>query len=84
VLSDIQTKRLCRELLFGEWEVNGEDFPSVYHIAVLLTQDGDGATGVTVDDVPRRDATIPLDDDHREHAIEVIKPVLPGGAVNSY
>jgi cellobiose phosphorylase len=44
---------------------------TVYHIAVLRSQVGDGATGVTVDGAPQRDKTIPLVDDHQEHAVEL-------------
>ena len=47
---------------------------TVYHIAVLRRQVGDGATGVTVDGVPQPDETIPLVDDHQEHSVEVRIP----------
>jgi cyclic beta-1,2-glucan synthetase len=47
---------------------------TVYHIAVLRRKEGDGAAGVTVDGVPQQDKTIPLVDDHREHAVEVKVP----------
>jgi cellobiose phosphorylase len=49
---------------------------TVYHIAVTQTAAGPGATKVTVDGVERDDATIPLVDDRREHAVEVsaVKP----------
>ncbi|MHB8907628.1 MAG: GH36-type glycosyl hydrolase domain-containing protein [Syntrophales bacterium] len=44
---------------------------TVYHIAVLRRQVGDGAPGVTVDGIPQQAETIPLVDDHQEHAVEV-------------
>ena len=47
---------------------------TVYHIAVLRTQVGDGATNVTVDGVLQQDTTITLVDDHQEHAVEVRIP----------
>jgi cyclic beta-1,2-glucan synthetase len=47
---------------------------TVYHIAVLRTQPGDGPTSVIVDGVEQQDKTIPLVDDHREHAVEVKIP----------
>jgi cellobiose phosphorylase len=47
---------------------------TVYHISVLRTQPGDGATSVIVDGVEQQDKTIPLVDDHREHAVEVKIP----------
>ena len=47
---------------------------TVYHIAVLRRQVGDGATDVTVDGVPQQDKTIHLVDDHQEHAVEVRIP----------
>jgi len=47
---------------------------TVYHISVLRTRPGDGATSVIVDGVEQQDKTIPLVDDHREHAVEVKIP----------
>jgi len=47
---------------------------TVYHISVLRTQPIDGATSVIVDGVEQQDQTIPLVDDHREHAVEVKIP----------
>ena len=64
-------------LLPADWEgftVHYRYRETVYHIAVLRRQVGDGATGVTVDGVPQRDETIPLVDDHQEHAVEVRIP----------
>jgi cyclic beta-1,2-glucan glucanotransferase len=43
---------------------------TVYHITVLQTKDGSGAS-VTVDGVEQPDQAIPLLDDHREHSAEV-------------
>jgi len=64
-------------LLPADWEgftVHYRYRETVYHIAVLRRQLCDGATGVTVDGVPQRDETIPLVDDHQEHAVEVRIP----------
>ena len=64
-------------LLPADWEgftVHYRYRETVYHIAVLRRQVGDGATGVTVDGVPQQDETIPLVDDHQEHAVEVRIP----------
>jgi len=47
---------------------------TVYHIAVLRRQVGDGETSVTVDGSPQQDKTITLVDDHQEHAVEVRIP----------
>jgi cellobiose phosphorylase len=47
---------------------------TVYHISVQRTRPGDGATSVIVDGVEQQDQTIPLVDDHREHAVEVKIP----------
>jgi cyclic beta-1,2-glucan synthetase len=44
---------------------------TVYHIAVALTQDGNGETSVTVDGVEQHDKAIPLVDDRQEHSVEV-------------
>jgi cellobiose phosphorylase len=48
---------------------------TVYHIAVQRTPAGKGETIVTVDGVEQPDMTIPLIDDHQEHAVEVRIPV---------
>jgi len=40
----------------------------------MRTQPVDGATSVIVDGVEQQDRTIPLVDDHREHAVEVKIP----------
>jgi cellobiose phosphorylase len=64
-------------LLPADWEgftVHYRYRETVYHIAVLRRQVGDGATGVTVDGVAQRDETILLVDDHQEHAVEVRIP----------
>jgi cellobiose phosphorylase len=47
---------------------------TVYHISVMRTQPGDGATSVIVNGVEQQDKTIPLVDDHKEHAVEVKIP----------
>ena len=44
---------------------------TVYHIAVTQRPAGQGEMRVTVDGVARDDATIPLVDDRRDHAVEV-------------
>jgi cyclic beta-1,2-glucan synthetase len=44
---------------------------TVYHIAVLQPQTGNGETSVTVDGVEQHDKAVPLVDDHREHSVEV-------------
>ncbi|MBI4632917.1 MAG: cyclic beta 1-2 glucan synthetase [Deltaproteobacteria bacterium] len=49
---------------------------TVYHIAVLRGQVGDGTTGITIDGTPQRDTTITLVDDHKEHAVEVRIPAF--------
>ena len=64
-------------LLPADWEgftVHYRYRETVYHIAVLRGQAGDGLAGVTVDGAPQGDGTIPLADDHREHAVEVRIP----------
>ena len=64
-------------LLPADWEgftVHYRYRETVYHIAVLRRQVGDGATSVTVDGVPQQDKTITLVDDHQEHAVEVRIP----------
>jgi cellobiose phosphorylase len=64
-------------LLPADWEgftVHYRYRETVYHIAVLRSQVGDGATGVTVDGVAQRDETILLVDDHQEHSVEVRIP----------
>ena len=64
-------------LLPADWEgfkVHYRYRETVYHIAVRRGQVGDGATSVTVDGAPQQDKTIPLIDDHREHAVEVRIP----------
>jgi cyclic beta-1,2-glucan synthetase len=47
---------------------------TVYHIAVLRGQLGDGTMGVTVDGALQQDKAITLVDDHQEHAVEVRIP----------
>jgi cellobiose phosphorylase len=44
---------------------------TLYHIAVTQVLAATAGTRVTLDGVERDDATIPLVDDHREHAVEV-------------
>jgi cellobiose phosphorylase len=44
---------------------------TVYHIAVLQTHPGNGENRLTVDGVERLGRTIPLVDDHLDHAVEV-------------
>ena len=64
-------------LLPADWEgftVYYRYRETVYHIAVLRGQVGDGATRVTVDGVLQQDTTIPLIDDHQEHWVEVRIP----------
>jgi cellobiose phosphorylase len=64
-------------LLPADWEgftVHYRYRETVYHIAVMRTQEGAGAAGVTVDGVPQQDKTIHLVDDHKEHAVEVRIP----------
>ncbi|MDO8722537.1 MAG: hypothetical protein Q7J31_09960, partial [Syntrophales bacterium] len=64
-------------LLPADWEgftLHYQYRETVYHIAVLRSQDGDDETGMTVDGVRQQDATITLVDDHREHAVEVKIP----------
>ena len=48
---------------------------TVYHINVKPMTAGKGETIVTVDGVEQPDMTIPLIDDHQEHAVEVRVPV---------
>jgi cyclic beta-1,2-glucan synthetase len=47
---------------------------TVYHIEVLQTEDENTDVRVTVDGAERRDKTIPLEDDHLEHTVEVRIP----------
>jgi cellobiose phosphorylase len=64
-------------LLPADWEgftVHYRYRETVYHIAVLRRQVGDGATRVTVDGAPQQDTTITLVDDHQEHSVEVRIP----------
>jgi cyclic beta-1,2-glucan synthetase len=64
-------------LLPADWEgftVHYQYRETVYHIAVLRRQVGDGVAGVTVDGIPQWDKTIPLVDDHQEHTVEVRIP----------
>ena len=66
-------------LLPADWEgfrVHYRYRETVYHIAVLRRQVGDDAASVTVDGAPQRDKTIPLVDDHQEHAVEVRIPAV--------
>jgi cellobiose phosphorylase len=44
---------------------------TIYHIKVLPTKTGTEAMQVTMDGVDRKDRSIPLIDDHREHVVEV-------------
>jgi len=44
---------------------------TIYHITVLQTRTGEGATHVTVDGVELDDQVIPLVDDLQEHSVEV-------------
>ncbi len=64
-------------LLPADWEgftVHYRYRETVYHIAILCGQVGDGATSVTVDGAPQRDTTITLVDDHKEHWVAVRIP----------
>jgi cyclic beta-1,2-glucan synthetase len=61
-------------LLPADWEgftVHYRYRETVYHIAVLRKQIGDGSMGATVDGVPQQDTSITLVDDHQEHVVEV-------------
>jgi cellobiose phosphorylase len=62
-------------LLPADWEgftVHYRYRETVYHIAVLRREVGDGATSVTVDGVEQPDTAISLVDDHQEHSVKVI------------
>ena len=48
---------------------------TIYHITVLQTRTGKGATRVMVDGVELEDRFIPLVDDRQEHSVEVRIPV---------
>ncbi len=64
-------------LLPADWEgfrVHYRYRETVYHIAVLRRQVGDGLASVTVDGAPRQETTITLVDDHQEHSVEVRIP----------
>ena len=64
-------------LLPADWEgfrVHYRYRETVYHIAVLRRQVGDGATSVTVDGIGQQDTAITLVDDHQEHTVEVKIP----------
>ena len=64
-------------LLPADWEgfrMHYRYRETVYHIAVLRTREGDGATGVIVDGARQQDTTITLVDDHQEHTVEVRIP----------
>jgi cellobiose phosphorylase len=45
---------------------------TVYHIAVLVTHNGNGGIRVTVDGIEQHDKAITLVDDRQEHAVEVV------------
>jgi cellobiose phosphorylase len=45
---------------------------TVYHIVVTHGHAGEDGAGVTVDGVEQRDGGIPLIDDRRQHAVEVM------------
>ena len=69
-----------KPLLPADWEgfkVHYRYRETVYHIAVLRGQVGDGKESVTVDGVPQQDKMITLVDDHQEHAVEV--RITPAG-----
>jgi cellobiose phosphorylase len=58
----------------AEWksfEVHYRYRETVYHIRVLLLHDADSATKLTVDGVDQSGPAIPLDDDRRQHSVEV-------------
>ncbi len=59
---------------WGGFTVHYRYRETVYHIAVLRRQIGDGATSVTVDGAPQQNKTITLVDDHKEHWVEVRIP----------
>jgi cellobiose phosphorylase len=44
---------------------------TIYHIAILRAQTGEGETSVTVDGVEQSEKAIPLVDDGKEHQVEV-------------
>jgi cellobiose phosphorylase len=44
---------------------------TMYHISVVQMQAADGKSGVTVDGVAQPDESVPLLDDHLEHAVEI-------------
>jgi cellobiose phosphorylase len=44
---------------------------TIYHIAILRAQTGEGETSVTVDGVEQSEKAIPLVDDGKEHKVEV-------------
>jgi cellobiose phosphorylase len=61
-------------LLPADWEgfrVHYRYRETVYHIAVLRRQVGDGLPSVTVDGARQQDTSITLVDDHQEHSVEV-------------
>ncbi|WP_435549659.1 GH36-type glycosyl hydrolase domain-containing protein [Desulfobacterium sp. N47] len=71
----LEVDKLSIEPLFpADWEgftVHYRYRETVYHIAVMNRQIGDGETSVTVDGALQHDKTITLIDDHRDHSVEV-------------
>ncbi len=50
---------------------------TMYRIVVTQTADGGAGTQVSVDGVMQMEAVISLQDDNREHAVEIVLPVQP-------
>ncbi len=61
----------CLNADWPEYKIHYRYRETVYHITVTQIGAGNGKTRVTVDGVEQHDKIIPLQDDHKEHIVEV-------------
>jgi cellobiose phosphorylase len=61
----------CLNADWPEFKIHYRYRETVYHITVTQIGAGNGKTRVTVDGVEQHDKIIPLQDDHKEHIVEV-------------
>jgi cyclic beta-1,2-glucan synthetase len=71
----------CIPADWQEFKVHYRYRETSYHIVVTQRKTGGAGARVTVDGVAQTDGTIPLVDDHREHAVEVTLLIAPDEAV---
>jgi len=74
----------CLPAAWQSFKIHYRYRETVYHIEVLQTHDGIGATSVMLDGTEQHDNTLPLIDDQQAHTVEVKVYAVPGQEKDLY